>query len=60
MKVVDQINLNKKTILDNNSLILEILSAAGEIGIASNIRAVKLMKEQNEILKNIIKVLEKK
>jgi hypothetical protein len=60
MKVVDQINLNKKTILDNNYLILEILSAAGEISISSNARAVKLMKEQNEILSKIIKVLEKK
>ena len=60
MKPIDEIYLNKRIILDNNELILEILSAAGEIGISSNIRAVKLMKEQNEILSKIIKVLEKK
>ena len=58
--ILQEIKASKEEINNNNTLILELLMATGEIGFDSNRRAVEIMSEHNKALKKMIVKLKNK
>ena len=59
-KIVNEIRNHKDTILSNNEIIIELLSEIVEPDTFVNNSALSLLREQNRLLKIIIKDLKEK
>ena len=59
-KIVDEIRSHKNTILDNNEIIIELLSEMIEPDYIKNNYVLSVLREQNRLLKIIIKELKEK
>lgn len=59
-KIVDEIRNHKNTLLDNNEIIIELLSEMIEPDYIKNNYILSSIREQNRLLKIIIKELKEK
>jgi hypothetical protein len=59
-KIVDEIRNHKNTILDNNEIIVELLTQMVEPNIVRNNYVLSVLREQNRLLKIVIKELKEK
>jgi hypothetical protein len=59
-KIVDEIRNHKNTIADNNEIMIEMLTEVIESDYIKNNHVLSMIKEQNRLLKIIIKELKEK